>query len=376
MARRRQEQQPKQSTTMRRATEKKRQELDLLCRAGVGLAAIAPAVCRLAREMVGAEACALFWLDAQGQPEGFHHEHSTAQAQELFLNEFHRLFEGPGEINVTALAQNHGRRMGHMLQVPQSYYRSNTFNLLIRASGHHHSLDLRVDVQGRARAVLLLFRTQAQPFAESDMQVLTRIEPYLHRAVVGASEEGGVWNGPASRSGHVLVGAGGQPLLMLAGEAQALLQACTLVGQGVRLQGPQQEAPRFIQTLCRQLQASAQPIARSAVDIPIGRLQLTAHALHSPAGAEARPEQTLVTLELVYAPRLQVVQNVLALGLSPLQREIALLAGVGGLRADCGEVIGVSAEALKKHLKTIYRTAGVPDWDALASSLRPAVGVQ
>ena len=82
--------------------------------------------------------------------------------------------------------------------------------------------------------------------------------------------------------------------------------------------------------------------------------------------------QTLITLELVQPPRLHVVRRVLELGLSPLQREIALLAGVGGLRRDCERVIGVSNEALKKHLRTIYRTVGVTGWDGLATTLQGA----
>ena len=96
---------------------------------------------------------------------------------------------------------------------------------------------------------------------------------------------------------------------------------------------------------------------------------MVAHRLQQ-APPQAASDQTLVALELLHPPRLQVVQRVLALGLSPLQREIALLAGVGGLRPDCERVIGVSNEALKKHLKTIYRAAGVAGWDGLAATLQ------
>lgn len=354
---------------MRRLTEKKRHELDLLCRAGVGLAPIAPAVCRLAREMVGAEACALFWLDADGRPEGFFHEHSTADAQELFLNEFDRLFVGPVEINVAALAQTRGARVGRLLDVPASYYRSNTFNLLVRASGHHHSLDLRVDVGGRARAVLLLFRTRVRAFDDGDAALLTRIEPYLQRALSGA-REAAARSMPPLRTGHLLLGQGGRQLLMLSGDAEALLKACTLVGQDVRLTGPLQLVPRFVRDLCAQMAASGQPTARRWLDIPAGRLALTACRLHAPAQHAQLPAlQTLVTLELTAPERLQLVQRVLELELSPLQREIALHAGLGGLRADCECEIGVSKEALKKHLKAIYRAAGVVDWTGLSSSL-------
>jgi len=353
---------------MRRLTEKKRHELDLLCRAGAGLAPIAPAVCRLAREMVGAEACALFWLDADGRPEGFFHQHSTAEAQELFLNEFDRLFVGPAEINVAALAQTQGARVGRLLHVPASYYRSNTFNLLVKASGHHHSLDLRVDVDGRARAVLLLFRTRVRAFDGDDAALLTRIEPYLQRALSGVRDL--AQSAPPLRTGHLLLGHDGRQLLMLSGDAEALLKACTLVGQDVRLTGPLQVVPRFVRDLCERMAASGQPTAHRQLDIPAGRLALTACRLHAPThGDRALATQTLVTLELLPPQRLQLVQRVLELELSPLQREIALHAGLGGMRADCERDIGVGKEALKKHLKAIYRAAGVVDWPGLSARL-------
>ena len=78
------------------------QELDLLCRLGLGLAPIAPDVCALLRQLAGAVAAALFWLDEEGLPEGFFHEDSPDSVRDLFLNEFERLFVGPHETNVLA----------------------------------------------------------------------------------------------------------------------------------------------------------------------------------------------------------------------------------------------------------------------------------
>ena len=60
-----------------------------------------PAFCAVLRTLVGADAAALFWLDAQGRPEGFFHEDSPAGAQDLFLNEFDRLFAGRTRILIS-----------------------------------------------------------------------------------------------------------------------------------------------------------------------------------------------------------------------------------------------------------------------------------
>ena len=81
----------------------------------------------------------------------------------------------------------------------------------------------------------------------------------------------------------------------------------------------------------------------------------------------------LATLELAQPQRLHAVERVLALPLSPLQREIALFAGEGGLRRGCEQSIGVSEAALKKHLKAIYHAAGVESWEELARSMGGSV---
>lgn len=366
------------SATMPKNRERRRHELDLLCRSGTGLVPIAPGVCQLAREMVGADAGSLFWLDEQGMPLGFFHENSPAQARDLFLNEFDRLFLGPNETNVVQLAKRHdGLAVGQLLHMPAQYYLSNTFNLLVRPSGHHHALDLNVRVNGRTRAVLLLFRPFGQPFDDDDARALLRIEPYLHRALA-TPPDNAVWSAPPACSGHLLLGrpahhATSWQLRLTGGDALHILHNCNLVGQNLRPTSPQLlELPRFIQHACDELAQAAIPMLQRTVAVPGGHLCVTLTPLQA-AGTQPTPAHTctevLATLELRTPQRLHLVQRLMELQLSPLQREIALLAGVGGRRVDCEETIGVSKEALKKHLKTIYRTLDVADWNALAHAL-------
>jgi len=50
------------------------------------------------------------------------------------------------------------------------------------------------------------------------------------------------------------------------------------------------------------------------------------------------------------------------LPLTFLQERIALHAMQGGKRADCEDRFGVSTEALKKHLRTVYERTGTSSW--------------
>jgi hypothetical protein len=267
--------------------------LGMLCGLGLGLAPIAPEVCAVLRALVGADAAALFWLDAQGLPEGFFHEDSPADAQDLFLNEFSRLFCGPGEINVHTLARADGPRIGRLLSPGAQFFRSNSYNLLVRASGHHHTLDLRVEVAGRTRAIAMLFRAPGTGFSPGDAALLERASGWLARAFgappaalpVHAEGEGPV--------GHVVLDAEGRlPLFADAAAAQLLRQA-NLPGLGLRsagLAGPVALPPDLPQRL-----GLAQPGAAARIAVPGGWLsaggrpgRCGAAPAHAAAGAPAQ----------------------------------------------------------------------------------------
>lgn len=344
--------------------KRKWHELDLLCRAGVGIATVAPAICRTLRELVGAEAVSLFWLDEHGMPAGLFHENAADSALDLFVNEYDRLFTGPSEINVSQIAAMKGGPVGQLMNPGPDYFRSNTLNLLVRASGHFHTLDLRVDVANRARAVVMLFREQQRPFADSDAFYLIQALPYLRRAIEHQSAEG-PWE-RMDHGGHMLVDHSGTQLLAASEEAFSLLKACTIVGQNVRLAGPTTLPPRFAQNLCRRLETSS--VAQEFIDIPSGRIRVIATQMRTPAADAER--QVLLSFEPERPRRLKIIENILDLPLSPLQRSIAVFAAMSGSRADCLNSTGVSNEALKKHLATIYRVAGVSSWEELAKTLQ------
>lgn len=347
---------------MARAARSKWQELELVCEIGVGIAAIAPSVCRLLRELAGADAAALFWMDERGLPEGFFHEDSTAEAQNLFANEFERLFLGPAELNVATLVKLDGPGWGHLFAPPASYWRSNTFNLLVRASGHHHSLDLRVEHDGRARAVALLFRVAGNPFGEADLATLRRVAPALSRAFERATADDG-WEPSGDllgRGGSLIVDAGGERLLFAGDGARLLLQASNLVGQGIPADGPLCAPPAFARRLCAELAEGGG--AREVIPVARGRLVVTAERLTEADGA-VRVVSLAVTLEV--PRRLRFVESLMALDLSPRRRSLLLAAASGETRAAAAARTRTSPEAMKKHLAAIYDATGLRSWSDL-----------
>lgn len=344
----------------RRPQEAQWQALDMLCRLGLGLAPVAAEICALLRGLVGADAAALFWLQENGQPAGFHHEDSPASVRNLFLNEFDRLFAGPGEPNIVALARAGGPRVGKLLSPGAAHYRSNSHNLLMRPNGHQHTLDLRVEVHGRPRAVAALFRAPGPGFSDAQAALLERAGASLARAF----SNNGLPDGAAQAPGYVLLDSCGRRPLMADATALSLLQNAHLPGLG--LYGA--DAADLPNDLPRLLHL--RPGEQRLIPVPGGVLHARIHALQPLASAREAATQWLLSLQLQRPRQIDVVRRVLELPLTPLQREIAALAGLGGARADSLALVGVSKAALKKHLATILGVTGADDWDGLSRVLR------
>ncbi len=346
------------------------QELDLLCRLGLGLAPIAAEVCAVLRALVGADAAALFWLDEEGRPAGFHHEDSPASVRNLFLNEFH-LFTGPGETNILALARPEGPRVGRLLSPGAAHYRSNSHNLLMRPNGHHYTLDLRVEVPGPAgpvtRAVVALFRAHSVGFCGGFSDAEARM---LERACASLQRAFQLQAGPSSGSvhsdtGHVLLDAASLRPLSADAQALQLLQSAHVPGLG--LYGA--SAAALPADLLRLL--GLQPGQDRRFAVPHGLLDLRMRPLYAGLQpAAAGTAHWLLTLQLQRPRQIDVVRRVVDMPLTPLQREIAVLAGLGHARADSLALAGVSNAALKKHLGAILEVAQVGNWDELGRSLR------
>lgn len=339
--------------------------IDLICGAGLDIATLTPLLCNHIRNFVGAAAVAMFWMDENGMPVGLHHEDSPESARDLFVNEFERLFTGPSEINVATLAKSDGGKKSILLSPPSDYFRSNTFNLLVRPSGHHHALDLRVSVDGKVRVIVLLFREEANAFTAGDVKRLKTIEPCLHRALTCCNVSR--WREKGEK-GQLIVDAAGEFVLFHNDAAERLLKECTLVGQEVRLMGPIVRAPVFVRDLCSRY---GEPWPRrTTVFIPSGRFAVTATPMRASPAVAPAAQSILVTLELQVAVCLDVITSLMQTKLSPIQRRIGLAAAGDSPRADIPVRMGISGEALKKHLAAIYLTFNVSSWESLRQTIQ------
>lgn len=343
------------------ANRRSLERLRLLCECGAGLEAVAAQACEIIRDLIGAESGSIFWLDRYGAPAGFFHDCAPPELKDLFVTRFDELFGVPGEFNMVTFTEIVGPPIGRMLtpEIHALFRASNVYRHLCVPLGHHHGLEMRIEHAGRCVGVLVLWNGEDRPFAAADVAAAEPMRRLLERAL--QTERPDVtWRSQASRTAHYITDVTGEHLLAINPEAETMLNRAHLLRQNVPMAGALRAAPAF----SRQLAAMLAGGAPAEMPLPVigGRLVVRASLSRRIVEGGADEPQMFVSVDLEAAADVLAVERLSALPLTLLQKQIALFAAQGGLRADCEARFGVSQEALKKHLRTIYDATGAASW--------------
>ncbi|MDD2924935.1 MAG: hypothetical protein PHW99_07145, partial [Rhodoferax sp.] len=157
-------------------------QLRMLCCSGLDLMAIAPDAFTIAHDLVPNAASALFLTSHHGEQQATYHEDCPDDVQALCASDG-SLFAGPTELNLQRLLTNRrAPKVGQLWKPPREYFSSNTYQLLVRGCGHHHTIEARLEVNGRPLGMVSLFRETGLGFDEQDLVDLGRIAQYFEHA--------------------------------------------------------------------------------------------------------------------------------------------------------------------------------------------------
>lgn len=339
------------------------EEIRLLCRCGVGLEPVASPLCDAVRRLIGADAAALFWHDDAGSVLGFCNDYAADELKDLFIERFDELFAPPDGNEIYNLLRRSNEYIGATLEPPPEYFESANFRLLIEPSGYHWPFDCRVDVDGVTRATLMLFNCVERPFNRTHIEKLRPVQVLMRRALEIDNVDAR-WQTDQDASGTLIADRSGRELIAISRSAKALFERCQMLLYDKTIVGSTSRAPAFVRQLTQML--SRDERARLQFGVVGGRLCATATRTRAVASSE-----DLIAVEIVLqrSQEVMAVEHILRLSISPLQREIALFAMLGGSRQKCAEEFGITDEALKKHLKLIYRTTKSETWRDLQLSM-------
>jgi DNA-binding CsgD family transcriptional regulator len=350
----------------------------MLCCSGLDLMTIAPDAFAITHELVPNAASALFLTSDDGVQQATYHEDCPEAVQALCMGDG-ALFSGPTELNIQRLVTNHGApKLGQLWQPPREYFSSNTYQLLVRGCGHHHTIDARMEVNGHRIGVVSLFRETGLGFSEDNLADLGRIAQYFeHAARVNSTSPWGA-GGDVDLQSMVVANTQGEVVF-------ASLAASALLDE-VPLAGPEWSNRRRLPDACVRLidilkdnDQFAWQMPSCTVPMVGGMLDMHAQWLFGPEDLPSTDPLEAATRGLVGITLvrrtplpLRVWRNLSVAPLSPRQMEVAFWMALGGGRDAARSHLSISEAVLRDCVKAVYEKLGCSSETDLMATLRKA----
>lgn len=340
------------------------QYIRLLCQSGAGLQAIASPFCEAVRELIGAASGSLFWLSDRDEPLGFYHDCAPAEIKDLFVSQFDEKFFESETVNIATFLTPDGPPVGKMLMptMQRDFVAGNIHRLLCVPLGHELFLDMSAAAPGCGKALFCGWYPPGRVPLQCDAKALQAVQPLMLQALASGSQ-GAKWRSVAPGSPHLIASEDGAELLAIDAEAERILLSSQLLRQNLSLDSRPLQAPGFVGLLVGLL--STAETAELHLPVADGRLVCRASRTRMLNPAAGGSNSVFVSLALEIAEEVAKVRYLMALDLTPLQRDVAAFALLGGERQECMEALHVGSEALKKHLRPVFEATGTARWSEL-----------
>lgn len=340
-----------------------------LCGLGLPAPLLLPSLLPVLRELVPASHAGFFFCDLAGNmsnlyaermlsPQAmasFHDRHSQQQFKQHYL----RRVAAPSPVSRLSMqADPEGEAAAYQREVLQPLDIQHVLYAVVR----HRSVPL---------GQLSLYRGQGDAaFSARDEQALLGVLHYLGDALAVPSPSGlQAVQAHSVEEGLALLDAQGNelfadehwPRLVRLAQGNTISPATALADR-VAL-------PRFVRAVLAALRSAPQAIHR--VETVWGQFAFRRHEMSSSQGEGGAV--ALLVSRLAAEP-LRLAQGAAAAGLSPQQREVALLMAQGHSNASIAERMGITINTAGYHAKQVFARLDVHERSAIARALSAAAG--
>lgn len=347
-----------------------------LCCIGVPGQALMPTLLRALRGIVSAESAGFFWVDAKGDMTNLYAERMLPPGlMKLYFQRFYDGAEHP--FRQAFLSRAASGDSVSSSSASSELIRTAYYNEILRHLDAHHVLYAVIRDQGNALGQLSLYRPKSAPaFTAADRTGIKDISRYVAHAVnrpaslsadepdIDSSAEGLI---EADRNGVITRGvASSLNLLSMATQPAFSPKHMPLVIGD--------DLPRSIVPLVERLHAVLagidEPAPRQHFETQWGRFLVSVYALDDHlAGPDARVGiHVRRRLPLV----LRLAESMGELGLSPQQREVAMLLAQGKTNQEISTALNITGNTASYHIKQLFARLDAHDRaDAVAKLIHP-----
>ena len=338
-----------------------------LCNLGLPATLLLPSLLPVLRELVPASHAGFFFCDvrggitnlyaerllAPGAMASYHDEHSNQQFRKQYLQR-------------VAAARPISRRSVSPDERNSAYYRD-----VLAALGIAHFLYAVVRHQGQVLGQLSLYRgSDAAAFSLEDEQTLDSVLRYLGEGLAVPSpvvlrdlQEQAVEEGLAllDAQGQELYADANWPRLIRLAHGNTIAPATALAER--------ETLPHFVATMLAAVLSA--PNAIHQVHTRWGQFAFRRHSMTPSPGGPGGQAVALLLSRLAAEP-LRLAQGAAALGLSPQQREVAVLIAQGHSNPEIAQRMGVARNTASYHVKQVFGRLKVHDRSEIARVLSAA----
>ncbi len=351
---------------MKAAAGSARITLRQLCRLALPAPALLPSLLPVLRQLVPASHAGFFFCDDRGsitnlyaerllEPgpmAGYHDLHSNDRFRQQYLAR-------------CGAANPLSRRSVSAEERTSAYYRE-----VLAPLGIEHFLYGIVRHRNQPLGQLSLYRGADSPaFGDDDVQALQGVLHYLGDALAVPSplllrdlQDQVVEEGLAvlGRGGQLLWADANWPRLVRLAHGNTIKPSDAMAES--------ETLPHFISAVLAAVVSA--PHAIHLVSTTWGQFAFRRHAMTSGQGDTA----VALLLSRLAAEPLRLAQGAAALGLSPQQREMAVLLAQGLRNAEIAQQLGISQNTASYHAKRVFERLGVHERSAIAKVLGAAAG--
>lgn len=335
-----------------------------LCNLGLPAPLLLPSLLPVLRELVPASHAGFFFCDARGgisnlyaerllapnAMAAYHDDHSNQQFRKQYLQRV----AAANPISLRSVSPDERN---------SAYYRD-----VLVALGIEHFLYAVVRHQGQVLGQLSLYRSSdAAAFSQDDAQTLDSVLHYLGEGLAVPSpvvlrdvQEQAVEEGLAllDANGQELYADANWPRLIRLAHGNAITPATALAER--------ETLPRFVTAMLGAVLSA--PNAIHQVHTSWGQFAFRRHSMTSGQGNQA----VALLLSRLAAEPLRLAQGAAALGLSPQQREVAVLMAQGHSNTEIATRMHIKRDTAGYHVKQVFARLKVHERSAIAKVLGAA----
>ncbi|NWK74793.1 hypothetical protein HYG93_10985 [Acinetobacter sp. SwsAc6] len=336
--------------TLRKLDSNKKSTLNrirYLCCSGHSAITLAPLFFKYLNQLIPHDLHAFALTSASAVPYMYYHSGLDQRFIDLLQHEVEIFLDPKTEGHMRWLDTPTLPKSGNLLRPDEQYFQSNNYQIMVRGSGVHHTLDLRLEQSNKPSGGVSLFRGVGSSFSEQDSYFLSQVGQYIEYALQHQTTLRNEFNFDVEQA--MLILDPNSEVIMMTDSVKDLLN---LLAIHYDFWEPNKALPKICYQVINELKYGVQ-LPQTRIDIPNGILNIRAEWMFSPL-----QQDRCIALHLKHElPRSLFIWTKLEnADLSPQQCQVAYLLVTGNSKQDIMHKLEISPAVLKDCIKAIYLT--------------------